>query len=698
MNRRLLSVAIATSFFSLLPPSTVVAVSPVAISPAENATGTDAVAQVDTPIEPTTGDVPSDNPKASKLSKRPDSPETLKEVVVTSVPFGQTGDQVVTPVAVLAGAALDDARSGTIGQTVSGIPGVQTTSFGNGVGRPVIRGLDGSRIAILGDGLGSSDVSNVSQDHATTIEPFLAEQVEILKGPSTLLYGSGAIGGVVNAIDGRIPERAPANGFSGRAQINYDSVSTGSTGMFRVDAGNENFALHFDGVDRDQDDYEIPGGTLANSFVRTKSGAVGGSILGEWGFLGLSVSRYLNNYGNPAEPGDPDEGEPAVRIGMEQTRYDMKGGFINPFNGIDRIDASFRHSDYQHIEFEGEEVGTTFINQSNEGRFQATHSTIGGWTGAFGFQFFDRDFAAIGEESFVPPTASEGIGVFLLEQKEFGPLKVELGARTDRQSSKPDNDSERNFTPLSLSAGAAWRFDDNWHLSVNLDRAERAPAEEELFANGPHLASSTFEIGDRNLDVETAQQAEMGLHYHSDFFDAKVATYYNRFNDFIYLADTGLEEDDLPVRVWTAGDSRFRGFEAEATFHLGDGSNGHYDFRVWGDSVRATLVDGGNLPRIPAGRLGTELLWKNDDWRVRVGVVRYFKQDNAADLETETSGFTSLTAHIERSIFRNDRTEIAAFLDANNLTNQTQRLATSLIKEQAPLPGRNITIGLRAFF
>lgn len=251
---------------------------------------------------------------------------------------------------------------------------------------------------------------------------------------------------------------------------------------------------------------------------------------------------------------------------------------------------------------------------------------------------------------------------------------------------------------MSLSAGTAWRFDDHWHLTVNLDRAQRAPAEEELFANGPHLASSTFEVGDRNLDVETANQAELGLHYHSDFFDGKLATYYNRYNNFIYLADTGLIQDDLPVRNWSAADARFRGFEAEGTFHLGEGSNGHYDLRIWGDSVRATLIDGGNLPRIPSGRFGSELVWKSDNWRARVGLVRYFKQDKVADLETNTAGFTSVTAHIERSVFSNDRTEVAAFLDANNITNQTQRLATSLIKEQAPLPGRNITIGLRAFF
>lgn len=645
-----------------------------------------------------TDDSSSDIADGSAPGKRPDTPETLKEVVVTSVPFGQTGDQIVTPVSVLAGSALDDARAGTIGQTVSGVPGVQTTAFGNGVGRPVIRGLDGSRVAILSDGMGSADVSNVSQDHATTIEPFLADQIEILKGPSTLLYGSGAIGGVVNAVDGRIPERAPDNGFSGRAQLDYDSVSEGGTGLFRIDAGGDGYALHADGMDRHQGNYDIPGGTLANSFVHTKAGAFGGSILGDWGFLGLSISRYLNDYGNPAEPGDAAEGEPAVRIGMEQTRYELKGGFNNPLAGIERADVSFGHSDYQHIEFEGDEAGTTFTNRANEGRIQLTHAPLGGWMGAFGVQFFNRDFAAIGEESFVPPTTSKGIGLFVTEQKEFGPLKVELGARSDRQSSEPIDDTKRDFHPLSLSAGLGWHLDDQWHLSLNLDRAQRAPAEEELFANGPHAASATFEVGDRNLEVETANQAEIGLHYHTDFVEAKVATYYNRYNDFIYLADTGLVQDDFPVRNWTQADARFRGYEAEATFHLGSGSNGHYDLRIWGDSVRATLVDGGNLPRIPSGRVGSEFLWKNDDWRARLGVVRYLKQDKVADFETDTAGFTGVTAGVDWTFYSTERTQVEAFVNASNLTNQTQRLATSLIKDQAPLPGRNFTVGLRAYF
>lgn len=622
----------------------------------------------------------------------------LQEVVVTAVPLGQSADQLVTPVSVLAGAELDDALGGTIGQTVAGVPGVQTTSFGAGVGRPVIRGLDGSRVSVLSDGLGSEDVSNVSQDHAVAAEPFLADQIEILKGPSTLLYGSGAIGGVVNIVDGRIPQTAPANGFSGRTQVNVDTVSDGTTGMFRVDTGNEHFALHADGLYRHAGDYEIPGRTLDNSFVHTKSGAIGASWLGDWGYLGLSVSRYLDNYGNPAEPGDPEEDEPAVRVSMGQTRYDLKGALNTPFSGIDKAEFSFGHTDYQHVEYEGDEAGTTFTNKANEGRVQLTHAPIAGWVGAFGVQAFHRDFAAIGEERFVPPTSTKGIGVFVTEQREFGALKVELGARGDKQTSTPDDGPERDFHPLSLSAGFAWHLDDHWHLSLNLDRAQRAPAEEELFADGPHEASATYEIGDPTLSKETANQAELGLHYHSELLEAKVSVYANRYDDFIYLADTGEIDDDLPVRVWSQADAKFRGFEAEATFHVARTDSGHYDLRVWGDRVRATLNDGGNLPRIPAARFGSELNWHNDDWRASLGAVHYFRQDDIATFETDTSGFTLVNARVAWSFLNTERSSWEAFVNADNLTDQTARLSTSLIKDQAPLAGRNFSIGVRGLF
>ncbi|HEY6940557.1 TonB-dependent receptor [Dokdonella sp.] len=624
--------------------------------------------------------------------------ETLPAVVVTAIPGEQAADRIVAPVSVLSGTELDEARAGTIGQTVSNVPGVQTTSFGQGVGRPVIRGFDGPRVSVLSDGLGSEDVSNVSQDHAVTVEPFLADQIEILKGPSTLLYGSGAIGGIVNVVDGRIPTAAPADGISGRVQAGYDSVSNGSSEAFRVDAGGSGFAVHADGLDRHDHDYDVDGQSLPNSYVHTKAGAIGGSMVGDWGYAGLSVSRYLDNYGNPAEAGDLATGEAPVHLQMAQTRYDLKGAVDAPFAGIDKLELNLGHSDYRHVEFDGDVPGTTFTNDANEGRVLVTHAPLAGWLGAFGMQAFHRDFAAVGDETFVPPTSTRGIGLFATERRDFGVLDVDLGARVDRQSSIPDGGNERAFRPHSLSAGFAWRLDDAWHLTLNLDRSQRAPAEEELFANGPHDASATFEIGDPRLREETANQAELGLHWHGERIDAKVAAYANRYDDFIYLADTGLVEDALPVRDWSQANARFRGGEAEATLHLAANASGHYDLRVWGDTVRATLQDGGNLPRIPAARVGSALSWHDDRWRASIGATRYFAQDETASFETGTAGFTLVNAHLAWSFHANDRGSWEAFLDGNNLADQTARLSTSLIKDAAPLPGRNISVGVRALF
>ena len=641
----------------------------------------------------------ADAPKSTlerKDARISEKAHVLDEVIVNSMPLRQTVDQVVTPVIILSGSDLDDEKANTIGETVSRQVGVQTTAFGAGVGRPVIRGMDGPRVSVLSNGLGSGDVSTVSQDHAVAIEPFLADQIEILKGPSTLLYGSSAIGGVVNIEDGRIPQSVPEDGITGRAEIRGNTVADERTGMARIDAGAGNFAFHFDGVDRDADNYSIPGGELPNSFVKTKSGAFGASYVGDRGYIGFSVARYLNNYGNPAEPGDAEEG--GVTLQLSQTRYDVKGELRQPVAGIDAIRFSVGHVDYKHTEFEGDEVGTIFLNKSNEGRVELVQSQTHGWDGAFGLQFLDREFQAIGEEAFIPKTATKGIGLFALQQKTFGDFKLELGARVDKQSSEPDGGDKRDFTPVSASIGGSYHLSDQWHLSANLDRAQRAPAEEELFANGPHIATEAFEIGDPAASKETANQFELGLHFHGDRLQAKVAAYTNRFKDYIYLADTGEIEDDLAVRQWTQADANFHGFEVEAKFNLVENQSGHYDLRVWGDTVNASLADGGNLPRIAPARVGVDFSWRSDAWRTSVGAAHYFRQSDITEFETPTAGFTLVNAHLSYAIDAGVRTSWEIYADANNLTNQTARLATSYIKDLAPLPGRSLALGVRAFF
>ena len=535
------------------------------------------------------------------------------------------------------------------------------------------------------------------------MEPFLADQIEVLKGPASLLYGSGAIGGAVNVVDGRIAE-TPVDGFTGRAEARMDGGDKdGHTEMFRVDAGNgSGLSIHADGVNRHEKDYDNPLGEQRNSFLKTKSGAFGASMAGDWGYVGVSASRFKDNYGNPGEPGDV--GELGVSLQMQQDRYELKGGLNNLFGEGSELEYSVGHTSYEHTEFEGAEVGTVFNKRANEARVQASFSAHSGWKSAVGIQGSDSQFQAMGEEAFLPRTNNKSVGVFAVTRNSWGPLTVDLGARADQVKYATDTGVDKEFHPGSFSASAGLRFNDAWRLTLNLDHSERAPAEEELFADGPHIATLAYEVGNANLKKEQSNQAELGLNYQNDWMDAKVSAYYNRYNDFIYLTDTGNswyfdEEDEyLPVRQWSQADAIFRGFEAEATFHLANNLSGAWDLHVFADSVRATLANGGgNLPRIAPARAGAQLRWENDAWRASVGATGYDHQHKLAAGETATAGYVMADAHVAYHIDHGSNAwEI--FLDGNNLANQQARVHTSFLKDDVMLPGRNYSFGVRMFF
>lgn len=623
----------------------------------------------------------------------------LSAVQVTASPLQDTVGELSKPVDVLAGERLDEDRAASLGETVSSIPGVQSSNFGPGVGRPIIRGMDGPRVAVLSDGLASQDVSTVSQDHSPAIEPFLADQIEVLKGPSTLLFGSGAIGGVVNVVDGRIPED-PIDGFSGRAEARFFGGSQeGNTDMARVDAGNDRFAFHADAVYRNAKDYDTPEGKQANSFIDTKSGAIGGSLLGDWGFVGVSASRFDDTYGNPGEPGDLAAGERGVYLSMHQNRYDLKGGLTSPWGEGSGLRFSLAHTDYDHTEFEGDEPGTIFTKKATEGRIEASYGRDDGWKGAVGLQGSNSTFAAVGEESFVPQTDTRALGLFGVARRSWDPFQLDLGARVDSVSYDPQGQSGRDFKPLSLSVSGAWKLADHWRLTASLDHAERAPVEEELFADGPHIATLAYEVGDTGLSKEAANQGEVGLHFDSSRVEAKIAAYYNHFKNFIYIVDTGDnwywdEEDDyLPIRQWSQQDAKFRGIEGEATFHL----TSAWDLRAFGDTVRATLADGTNVPRIAPSRLGAQLRWHSGGWRASMGGTRYSRQDKIAANETPTAGYTLVDAHLAYH-FDTDAAGWELFLDGNNLTDEMARVHTSFLKDVVALPGRSVNAGFRVFF
>lgn len=672
--------------------------------------------------------------------------KALDELVVTASPLRPGSEDVVQPVTVLAGEEFDKRKAGTLGETIAHEVGAQSSFFGAGVGRPILRGQDGARVQVLEGGISSMDVSTVSVDHAVGIEPFLADQIEILKGPAALLYGSGAIGGAVNVVDGRIPEALPDAAISGRTELRANTGANERTGMARVDGGQGSWAWHADAFRRRTDDYDIPGhaesdaahddehedelgafGHLPNSGLETQGGAIGASWIGERGFLGAAISSYQSNYGIPGhahehghEAGeDPDEdhedeehGEEAVRIDLEQVRYDVKGAWLQPFAGAEALRVRLGRNDYEHVELEGEEVGTRFDNRGLEGRVELVHH-LGAWRGAGGLQFGDRDFKAIGEEAFVPPSRSRDLGLFWLGERNTDNWTFEIGARTDRVEVDPDGLAARDFNAASVSLGTIWRTNDAWHLSLGFDRAERAPTAEELFSNGAHLATQSFEIGDANLHTERANQFELGLHLHVGPLSAKTSVFHNRYDDFIYLVDTGEAIEELPLRRWSQADASFRGFEAEATLRLADNGSGVWSLRFFGDRVRATLragspnvvetgsredLDaGGNLPRIVPARFGTSLQWERSDWRASIGAIRYADQERVAAFESPTPGYTLVDAHLAWH-WDSQRIGWELFLDANNLTDREARVHTSFLKDVAPLPGRSAAFGIRAFF
>jgi len=636
---------------------------------------------------------------------------TLETLTITSRPPGaQSLEHTAQPLSVLTGEALDRHQANTLGETLSHEPGVTGSHFGAGASRPVIRGLDGPRVRILQDGIGALDVSTISADHQVTIEPFQAEQIEIMRGPATLLYGSGASGGLVNVVTGRIPEYVPA--FEAEVLGQYESANNGRTLGLKVRGGEDQFALHFDGLERDAQDYEAAIGTIENSFVESSNYNLGGSFVGSRGFVGVSVGRYDSTYGIPVEEHHGGHGHEGVFIDQEQDRINFAAQLDRPLPGLRSVSFRSSYNDYTHTEFEGPgEIGTVFQNEAWESRLEFNHVPIGPFTGSVGLQYIDRDFAAIGEEAFVPPAEQQSFGLFAFEDSDWRDWHFEIGGRLEHQDTQPANGGDISHTVYSISGGALYEFMPGYAVGLNVTRAERAPALEELLSFGPHLATGTFEIGDSSLDEETSNNLDLSLHKTTGNMSWRTNLFVNVIEDFIFLQsqdrdddgnadfvdEAGNPGDELLLANYAQADAIFYGLEAELLYGLFDDARGSLDARLFGDWVRGKLEGGDNLPRISPARLGIALDYHRGPWQADIENIFVFEQDRTAPLETETDGYSMLNAGLSYTLNQTSA-ETRLFLRARNLLDEDARRHNSFLKDAAPLVGRSFLIGLNVRF
>mgnify|MGYP001288717805 CR=1 FL=1 len=655
----------------------------------------------------------------------------LEEVIVSASPVHAQHSDNARPIAVLKGDELRNKASATLAQTLSGQVGVASASFGPGVGNPVIRGQSSNRVKVMQDNLDTLDASNTSADHANTTEPLLADQIEILRGPSTLRFGSGAIGGVVNVIDGRIPTQMPKESISGAIESRYTSSNHESASVFRLDGGLGQFAWHADGLYRDSSDVDIPGlsnpedpedssdGYIANSESRANAYSVGGSWIGERGYIGLSFNQQENLYGIPAgahvhheEEDDDDhhdddddhdeheDEEEVIRVDMEQTRYDLKAQLLEPFSGFEKLTLRIGHNDYEHRELEGAEVGTVFESQATEGRVEMVHNPVGGWQGAIGVQLLDRDYGAEGEEAFIPNDSEiRSSGLFWIEEKHWQHQWIEFGLRYEHQSIDPDSASSIDHDATSISAGYHWSLEDVHQFSISASRSERAPSLEELFSDGAHIANQSYDLGDQDLDIETSQNIDLGYQWQPAetglVRDLKINVFYNQIDDFIFQRNTGEEdhESELIIFAYEQEDVVFEGVEAELNLAFND----QFGLRLFGDAVRAEFDQGGDVPRISPDRLGAEFTIEQSLWFGSLQVIEVSEQDRAGDGEESTDGYTRLDAQINVPLQIGDNSGLL-FLRADNLLDEEIRHSTSFLREVAPEAGRSFTAGVRLSF
>lgn len=652
-----------------------------------------------------------------------DATPALAEVTVKADGLARSVDELTTPVSVLEGDELVQRRGANLGDTLSGEPGIQATHFGAGASRPIIRGMDGARVKVLSDGAAVQDASTVSPDHLVVTEPMLSQQIEVLRGPSALLYGAGAIGGVVNVLDQKIPTTVPKKGYEGQVELRTGTGGSGTAGAVSMTGGSGNFAIHVEGMARDAGDYRVGSGwaggdKVEGSHSRGKNGSVGLSWIGDSGYVGLAYTRQTAYYGLPGHNhslegchthglhlhcgahGHDDDGHDHGSEGhgagdvpvvdMRSERYDLRSEWRNPVAGISAVRVRGGITHYRHDEVEDGQVATAFRNRAHDLRVEAVHAPIAGWTGVFGFETMRRRFSAEGDEAYVQPTLTRQHGVFLLEERRFGAFSAEAALRHDWQTvDAQDDDLHRSHRGTSASLGGGWNFAPGYRLTAHVTSASRLPTAEELYARGLHMATSTYELGNPDLRAERSQNIDVGLARTAGDTTFAVNLYRNRIKNYIY-GRTVDELEGLQLLQYSQQTATFTGLEAKLQQKI----NANWRATLWGDVVHARLADGSHIPRLAPARVGLRLAGQWQHWRTEAEWMLVKRQNTVADFETQTPGYGMLNWRVSYHGQSSDGSPWQVYLRLNNLTNKLAYAHTSFIKNAAPLQGRSVTVGV----
>ncbi len=689
-----------------------------------------------------------------------------ERVVVTGGEIERSSSDTAQAVTVLNGDALKQRADVTLGDTLRDTPGVAGSGFTPGASRPIIRGLDNNRVRVLNNGTEVFDVSNLSPDHAPSVSTLLSQSVEVVRGPATILFGSGAIGGVVNVVDNRIPIDVPPNKISGEFAGRYASADNERSGAGALEfALTNHLVFHIDGSLQYTDDRDVPGfaldqrirdlltpaqlagrgfgenprGTVPNTYVETQDFGVGLSYIWDKGYIGASYSEFWSSYGVPDDPEVDDPAEPAPRVHLEVNKKqgNVRASIVDPFPGVSTMNFKFVYTDYEHLEIEDGEIGSTFDTSGVDSRLEFVHKPIGIFNGSIGGQFFLKDLSILGEDAFLQPTRTIQGATFIFEETKFGPVTLQFGGRVERdnleiESDDPDltsltspNQKEQDFTPLSGAVGLIYHFATDWEFAINATYSQRAPTAEELFARGGHDATFQFIIGDPNLDVESSRGVDVSLRKRAGHVTGTLSGFYNNFTDYIDFTPTGDFEDGLRVFVYTPKNAEFYGGEAQVDFHLlpleltriraaedpksiksritknvaePEKNPNDLFLRLQGDYVHAEDSNTGEpLPRITPFRYSASLNYDSPSWTAMIEGQRVSRQDRVAQFETETPGYTFLNASIGYK-FKIGPTQNNVYLRGTNLTNEEARDHTSFLKEVLPLAGRGVLVGMHTQF